>query len=558
MTRWMCLLVLVAALGLAGPGRAGATDDAAADRETLEAAGIAPTPAGLLEYFRKRTLSDALRDRILELIRRLGDDEFAVREKATADLVALGATVRPLVTRALSDPDLEIRKRARTILARLETRADDAQLLPAAARLLAAAKPAGAAEVLLAFLPNVEDAEVADEMARSLVPLSQGKNGAPLAAVVAALADPHPFKRTAAAAALAHVGGADHRPAVRKLLADTDPGVRRRVAQALLEVRDRVAVPALIDLLAGAPVEESAAAEELLSAVAWPQSPSPPSADTAEAGRNHREAWRRWWADHGASIDLAKIDLDAVGRNHMLVTTMNVAGSASGSVMELDSSGKVRWRIGGLSYPVSASRPRRDRVLICEYCINRVSERDLKGKVVWEKVLPTQVVAADRLRGGGTFVVARKGLMELDRAGNPVKTINRAAFDVLTAHRHRDGSYTVLTTTGTCERLDSSGKPTGSFSIGFLGSPIGFRAHFLPSGGIVVPVYSQSKVREYDAAGKVVWEIDAYRPNAVVRLANGNTLIASRMRNRIWEVDRTGKEVTGWTTDGRPLFVDRR
>lgn len=551
------LLVAVLAAVVAVAGFAAEADDAAADRKTLTDAGITPSPAGLLAFFRKRTPSDERRTHILDLIRRLGADQYSVREKAMTDLIALGAPVRPLVAQAVNDADPEVRKRARTVLSRVETVADDAQLLPAAARLLAAAKPAGAAETLLRFLPHIEDAETADEVARSLAPVAAGKDGEPVPAVVAALTDRHPMTRAAAADALARTG-AKQREAVRKLLADPSPAVRRRVAQALLEARDRAAVPALIDLLSGAPAAEEAAAEELLSAVAGEQAPPAPRPDNAETRTKYREAWQRWWKEQGETIDLAKIDFDTVGRGLMLVATLDTARPIAGSVMAMDSGGKVRWRIDGLSYPICVTRSRRDRVLVCEYSGSRVSERDLRGRVVWEKVLPIQVLAAERLRGGMTFVVARKGLMELDRAGNPVKSIDRPAFDVLTGHRYPDGSYMLLTTTGNCERLDSAGKRVSGFSVGFLGSPMGFRAHFLPSGGVVVPDYSRSKVREYDAAGKVVWETDAFRPNAVVRLANGHTLIASRMRNRIWEVDRTGKEVAGWSTDGRPLFVDRR
>lgn len=557
MSRRSFAVVFLTGLLLAPGTPATAEDTAAVDLATLKAAGVETTPAGLLAFFKKRTLSDEMRQRILSLIRQLGADEFVLREKATQDLIDLGTPGRPLLTRALEDRDLEIRKRARTVLARLQTLADDAVLLPAAARALAKARPAGAAEVLLAFLPNVEDADLTDEVARSLAPLTPGQGGTLSPAVVAALADPLPLKRAAAAGALAAVGGAAQRPAVRKLLTDPDSGVRRRVALALLEARDRAALPALIALLTAPSADDASVAENALLAVAGERAPASREQDTPAAREQQRRVWQQWWDRHGPTIDLAKVDLDAVGKGFTLVATMSTVKTTTGSVMELDSAGKVRWRIDNLSYPVYASRYRRDRVLICEYYGNRVSERDLKGTIVWQKVLPAQVLSAERLPDGRYFAVTRNGLLELDRLGNVTRTITRP-YDVLAAHRQRDGKITLLTTSGNCLRLDSEGKQLGSFAIGFLGSPIGFRAHFLPSGGVVVPDYSRSKVREFDAAGKTVWEADAMRPNAVVRLANGNTLVASRLRNRIFELDRSGKEVNGWNTEGRPLFVDRR
>ena len=44
----------------------------------------------MLDFFRKQTLTDADRKRIPLLIKQLGDDAFEVREKASAELRAIG------------------------------------------------------------------------------------------------------------------------------------------------------------------------------------------------------------------------------------------------------------------------------------------------------------------------------------------------------------------------------------------------------------------------------------------------------------------------------------
>src|SRR5262249_39018357 len=155
-------------------------------------------------------------------------------------------------------------------------------------------------------------------------------------------------------------------------------------------------------------------------------------------------------------------------------------------------------------------------------------------------------------------VVARNSFTELDRDGNTVKNIVRP-YDILAAHREKDGKITMLSSNGNCLKLDSNGQQISSFSTGQLSASIGFRAHFLPKGGVVVPDYLRRKVREYDASGKMVWEASvADAPNAVVRLPNGNTLVASRLRTRIYEINKDGREVSSRTVEGRPIFIDRR
>jgi len=303
--------------------------------------------------------------------------------------------------------------------------------------------------------------------------------------------------------------------------------------------------------------EDQSAAEEVLNVVAGEKAPEVPDADTPLARQRFRDRWRGWWKDNGDKIDLAKVDLDDVGRGYTLVGLMSTA-RGRGAVIELDHDGRVRWRIDNLDYPVHVARPRRDRVLISEYATNRVSERDLKGNILWQRNVGTQVLSAQRLPNGHTFVASRNSLTELGRAGNTVKTITRP-FDVLAAHRDKEGKTTVVTSNGTCLKLDRSGEQISSFNVGPLSSSIGFGVHFLPRGGVVVPDYIRRKVREYDAAGKLVWEASVVdSPSAVVRLSNGNTLVASRLRNRIFEINKDGREVSSQTVEGRPIFVDRR
>jgi outer membrane protein assembly factor BamB len=75
----------------------------------------------------------------------------------------------------------------------------------------------------------------------------------------------------------------------------------------------------------------------------------------------------------------------------------------------------------------------------------------------------------------------------------------------------------------------------------------------LPNGHYLVPQLLDRVVREYDPAGKVVWEAKTpHMPFTAIRLADGNTLIGCTLGNLVIEVDRDGKEVWRVTNDDLP------
>jgi ketosteroid isomerase-like protein len=363
------------------------------------------------------------------------------------------------------------------------------------------------------------------------------------------------LKRYAAGIALLRAGGKGQLPTVRKLLKDAHEGVRRRIALALLEARDKEAIPTLIALLTARTSEDASLAEEALTVLAGEKAPAYPENDTAEARAKYRKAWDAWWEKAGGTLDLARIDLTQIGHGYTLVALLDLKGRG-GKVQCWDTTGKVLWTMTGLNYPMHASLIRRDRVLVCEGA--RVTERDLTGKIYWEKTIAGQILSAQRLRNGRTLIVARNLIVEVDRKGTEVKSVTRP-FDVVAAERHPDGKMTILTNAGQVIRMDAAGRQVSSFATGSFLHVIGLKAHFLPTGGVVIPDYSRNKVREYDASGKMIREFDAQRPSWVVRLPNGNTLVGTRLlRNRIYEIDPKGKEVNPRTVDGRILFLDRR
>ncbi len=82
-------------------------------------------------------------------------------------------------------------------------------------------------------------------------------------------------------------------------------------------------------------------------------------------------------------------------------------------------------------------------------------------------------------------------------------------------------------------------------------------ARKLASGNYLVPQLLDRVVREYDAKGKVVWEVKTPNmPFTAIRLPDGNTLIGCTHGNFTIEVDAKGKEVWRVSNDdlpGKPL-----
>jgi hypothetical protein len=128
------------------------------------------------------------------------------------------------------------------------------------------------------------------------------------AALLAALTDGLPLRRAVAAEVLAVVGDASHRAAVRKLLSDRDRSVRLHVAVALTYVRDKAAVPVLIDATADLSREQTHEGRELLRLLAGANAPRAVPGGPAAARQQYRDDWNAWWKEHGTAVDLARVD----------------------------------------------------------------------------------------------------------------------------------------------------------------------------------------------------------------------------------------------------------
>jgi len=122
--RTIFLLLLFLAGGLvlwSAPVPAADAEQLIADEKALQAAKVGTDGPSLLEFFRKRTLTDADRDRVLALIQKLGDDSFVVREQAQAELIKLENLAVALLRRAVAEnSDIEIVRRSEQCLKQID------------------------------------------------------------------------------------------------------------------------------------------------------------------------------------------------------------------------------------------------------------------------------------------------------------------------------------------------------------------------------------------------------------------------------------------------------
>jgi hypothetical protein len=569
----LCILGLIAVTGLAvsqgppmGEPPAKEPDTTAEDQKIVRDVGIGTDGTALLDYFRKRTLPMADPKKIEDLIRQLGDDEFTIREAAFSTLSTLGAAATPGLKKFEQDPDTERRKRVLELQQHIEVKAESG-VQSAAARLIARTRPAGAADVLLAYLPFAVDAYVINDLCRALgaVAVVDGKVEP---AVLKALEDSAPIKRAAAGEALIRADAKDQLSAARGLLKDADPLVRLRVALALVPRRDKEVVPVLIELLGELSRDQLSSAEDVLVLLAGDKAPSVSLGTDPATRKTARDAWQKWYTEHKEAIDLARIEQpDAMlGYTVIVQQTPNriVGGKFKGvmyEVMEIKSDKTVRWKFESPTQIVDAQVVGENRVLVAEYPTGKISERNFKGELLWDKVIGGNPISVQRLVNGNTFVVKNNGMVEFDRKGNEVFNHANQQFNVVRGKKLRNGEVVMVVNAGNVgifTHMDAKSKIIKTFNINAVNSLFG-SMDVLPGGGILVPDLQRQRVVEYDKDGKELKGFNNVQwPLGALRLPNGNTLVTCQNPGRVIELDRKGDPIWTHACDGNVFNARRR
>jgi hypothetical protein len=369
--------------------------------------------------------------------------------------------------------------------------------------------------------------------------------------LVAALSDKSSLKRAAAAAALCRANAPDVMPRVRKLLADRDPKVRLRLGLALMGMRDKEAVGVLIGMLDEVPFHDADAIMNVLERLAGESMPAVVYGPDAASHRKYRAAWETWWKEQQAKLEPARLEQALNSRGHTLIVLLD-----KNRIADLDATNKVRWQIEGVDRPLDAQLlPGEERVLTAEYQSHRVSERNIKGEIVWQKRIPMPIMA-QRLPNGHTFVATQNQLLEYDKDGREVFSYGRPdGGDFMRATKLRNGDIACIVQQLGMPRFMLLSPAGGSIkevkSWGVQVRTSGGRLDVLPNGHVLIPEMDNNRVVEYDEEGQMVWELPIDQPIAAVRQPNGNTIITLMRENRAVEVDRRGKEVWQYKTDTR-------
>jgi HEAT repeat protein len=507
---------------------------------------------GLLEELKRRTVTDADRARVQALIRKLGDDSFQVRQKATQELILLEELALPSLKQVVANPpDLEMRMRSERCIASIDSaKGHFRSRLPAIGRLIALRKPPRSTETILAYLPFLDDEGLTEELQHTLESLALSDDKAQ-PALLKALSEKSWIQRAAAAEALCAGRRQDHREAVRKLLKDPEPAVRLKVALVLAGSGDADAIPILISLVAELPAEQSAQAEDYLSQLAFDDGPQVLSANE-EDRKGRSAAWSAWWQSHKDKVVLANPSLEnftPMLRGSALGYTLLVQPQTN-TVVELGLDGKPRWTLTGLLRPRDAQVLPGQRVLVAE--LNRVTERDTRGKILWQKEIQ-QPLSVQQLRNGNIFITCQNQLVEVGRSGKEVqKVMLPGGFSA--ARKLPDGRIVAFSSNNEVVQVDKNGRELKRTAVDCGGAGSN---EVLDNGHVLALSPGNGNLMEFDINGKLVHRFDVQGAAHAFRLSNGHTLVTVGGRKYI-ELDQRWQPVKETSLPTLAFRVKRR
>lgn len=490
----------------------------------------------LLQELRRRTIQEVDRDKILEIIKLLGDENFAIREKASGDLRAIGEVALPLLRDSAALKDPEISRRSEDLLREFEK--DRLPALPASVlRLLNLRRPEGYLKDLLIYYPFA-DGDSAQEEAQQALNLLASHEEKVNPLLVRAAEDRLPLRRQCAGVALTHCPDPQATTLARKLLQDRDVQVRVPVSLALAsQHRDKQAIGVLI---AGLPDLSERQAVDVEEYLRWLSSGNPLPDLPANADlKKRRDYWQAWWTAQGPGLQITERPslLPAQNLGYTLLISYN-----NNQIHEYDATGKLRWTLNDVGNPMDAQVLPGERVLVAEFAANRVTERNLKGEILWQRAVPSNPMSAQRLANGHTLIIMRNQLLEVDRAGKEISHIDRPQSDVFSARRLSDGKTVVISSTDGCIKLDRTGKVLSKFAI--PGGLSQFANHITPAGGVIVPNTWQNTLTEYRPDGKQARNLTIQQPTCGCPLPNGNLLVGLNGNpSRVLEFDAKGKNL---------------
>lgn len=408
------------------------------------------------------------------------------------------------------------------------------QITPALIRLITLVRPANATETILAYIPCCHDENI-QELLVELIGLYMVDQSTIAPILTTASTSSIEETRAFAGRVLAQSSKAEAQKICSALLSDSSARVRFEVARELIKNQNKTSIPVLIELMTKVPVEKAEAIDQILREIAKDKSPESKNDTKADSA-----AWNIWWQKEGAQLVLnpgAKSQEPL--KNFLVVESFN-QDKKSGRVLLMNPSGKILWEISNLSNPTDAILLSNNKILITEQGANRVTERDTKGNISWEKSASNPFLS-QRLANGNIFIASRNKILEVSRNGNEVFSFAYPNETILAACKTRTNEYALLGYNGAFLKLDSKGNEVSK-------SRIPFPTNFGINGGaitqndrVLVSIPTVNKIMEFDFNGQPTWETTITMPGIPTKLSTGNVVAPSLNGSKIVEIRMDGK-----------------
>ena len=408
------------------------------------------------------------------------------------------------------------------------------QITPALIRMITLVRPANAIEIILAYIPSCNDDNIQDLLRECLELYLNGQNTIPPALITASTSNIEEL-RTFAGKVLAQSPNEIAQKTCTTLLADSSVRVRFEVARESIKNQNKSAIPVLIELMTKVSAEKAETIDQTLRAIAKGKSPESKNDSKMDAA-----AWNTWWRKEGHQLVLTPgAKIQETLKNFLVVESFNQE-KKSGRVFFINPSGKTLWEIANLSNPTDALLLPNNKILITEQGANRITERDTKGNISWEKSA-TNPFLSQRLSNGNIFIASRNKIVEVSRNGTEIFSFSYPNQTILAACKTRTNEYALLSYNGVFLKLDSKGNEVSK-------SRIPFPTNFGINGGaitqndrVLVSIPTLNKIMEFNFSGQSTWESTITMPGIPTKLPNGNVVAPSLNGSKIVEIQMDGK-----------------
>jgi len=408
------------------------------------------------------------------------------------------------------------------------------QVTPALIRMITLVRPANAIEIILAYIPSCNDDNIQNLLGECLGLYLNDQNTIHPALIAASTSSIEEI-RTFAGRVLAQSPNEIAQKTCTTLLSDSSIRVRFEVARESIKNQNKSAIPALIELMTKVPAEKVEAIDQTLRAIAKDKSPESKNDSKVDA-----VAWNTWWQKEGTQLVLTPgLKNQEALKNFLVVESFNQE-KKSGRVFLITPSGKTLWEIANLSNPTDALLLPNNKILITEQGANRITERDTKGNISWEKSA-TNPFLSQRLSNGNIFIASRNKIVEVGRNGNEIFSFSYPNETILAACKTRTNEYALLSYNGVFLKLDSKGNEVSK-------SRIPFPTNFGINGGaitqndrVLVSIPTLNKIMEFNFSGQATWESTITMPGIPTKLPNGNVVAPSLNGSKIVEIQMDGK-----------------